>query len=44
MMAKPKCPPHDYRKTFEGGGWIEHTCRRCGDVIRRKQGSKAASA
>ena len=37
MSACPKGGNHVYRKTFEGGGWIEHTCRKCGDVIRRQQ-------
>lgn len=39
-MSKGECPKggsHDWRLTSEGGGWIEHTCRKCGQTVRRKQ-------
>ena len=38
----PKGGSHDYRLTAEGGGWITHTCRKCGDEITRPQGNRAA--
>jgi hypothetical protein len=43
MSKCPKGGEHQYRKTYEKDGWIEHTCRKCGDVIRRRQNGKAAA-